>query len=482
MAARQETIASSEVEAELDPKVRRRIVIVCLMAAVGGFLFGFDTSVINGAVDSIAGTVSGFGLDSLMSGVSVSGALLGCVFGAWFAGRLADAHGRVRSMLVAAVLFIISSVGSALAPEIWSFIVFRIIGGLGVGLASVLGPAYIAEVSPTKMRGFLTSFQQFAVGIGMLTSTISNNLLSKFAGGADATLWFGMAAWRWMLLVMLVPSIIMLAVSLTLPESPRYLVMKGRDREAAEVLRDINGLSHPERKVAQIRASLGGESSARLSDLRGNVFGLKKVVWIGILVALFQQFCGINIILYYDSSIWRSMGFSEQTALDISVWRTVAAFIPMVASMFLIDRIGRKKLLAIGSVVMGVFLAVATVGFYHASTVDGNLTLPGMWAPIAIFAMYAFFLSFNFSWGAGMWVVIGEIFPNNIRAIGVAVATAFNWIGNFVVSTTFPVLRDGIGVGSAYLVYTVFAFLSLLFVVKMLPETKGVALEDMSAE
>ncbi|MBW3088738.1 sugar porter family MFS transporter [Bifidobacterium sp. 82T24] len=471
-----------DLEEIVDPVIKRRIIIVCAAAAIGGVLFGFDTAVINGAVDSIAGTATGFGLNSFMSGISVSCALLGCVLGAWFAGKLADKYGRIHSMLFAAILFIASSLGSALAPEIWSFIVFRFIGGLGVGLASVLGPAYIAEVSPTKMRGFLTSFQQFGVGIGMLASTITNSMFAKGSGGADSPFWFGLATWRWMLLIMIVPSVVMFAVSLLLPESPRYLVMKGRDEEAAATLKRINGVVNPEAKIAQIRATVGSESGAKLRDLRGGFLGLKKVVWIGILVALFQQFCGINIILYYDSSIWRSMGFSEQVALDISLYRTLAAWIPMIASMILLDRIGRKKLLAAGSIAMTVFLLIATVGFYHASMQDGNFVLPGIWAPIAIFGMYAFFLSFNFSWGAGMWVVIGEIFPNNIRAIGVAVATAFNWIGNFVVSTTFPPLRDTIGVGNVYLAYTVFALLSYLFVKKVLPETNGVALEDMKAE
>lgn len=474
--------AVDEAVEVLNPATKRRIILVCLAGATGGLLFGYDTSVINGAVNSIAGTATGFGLNGFMSGLSVSGALLGCVVGAWFAGKFADRYGRVRAMLTAAVLFVVSAIGSAFAPGIWSFILFRLLGGLGVGLASVVGPAYIAEVSPTKMRGFLTSFQQFGIGIGMLGSVLVNNLFAKISGGADELLWFGVPTWRWMLLAMLVPAVIMLVAALRLPETPRYLVMKGRYDEAAALLRHINGTVNPEAKVAQIRATIGAETTPRLADLRGRTFGLKKIVWVGIVVALFQQFCGVNIILYYDSSLWRSMGFSEQQALDISVYRTFAAFIPMVLSMVLIDRVGRRKLLAFGSAGMTIFLAVAAFGFYHATVTDAGLSLPGVWAPVTLIAVYLFYLIFCGTWGPAMWVVLGEIFPNNIRAMGVAVATAFNWIGNFIVSTTFPVMQDTLGVGSAYLTYAVFAALSLAFVLKALPETAGVELEDMKAE
>lgn len=466
----------------ISPSIKRRIILVCLAGATGGLLFGYDTSVINGAVDSIAGTQSGFGLNDFMSGLSVSGALAGCVLGAWFAGKFADRYGRVKALLTAAILFIVSSIGSSLASAIWPFIIFRLIGGLGVGLASVVGPTYIAEVSPTKMRGFLASFQQFAVGIGMLASTIANNLLAKESGGADSLLWLGLSTWRWMLMVMLVPAVIMLVAALRLPETPRYLVLKGRYDEAAKLLEHINGTQNPENKVHQIRESIGNETSPKLSDLLGHTFGLKKVVWIGILVALFQQFCGVNVILYYDSSLWRSMGFSEQRALDIAMIRTFAAFIPMVISMVLIDRVGRRKLLAFGSAGMSVFLFVAAFGFAHATMDASGLRLDGAWAPITLIAVYLFYLTFCGTWGPAMWVVLGEIFPNNIRAVGMAVATAFNWIGNFIVSTSFPSLQHGIGLGGTYLVYGVFAAISLVFVIKGMPETAGVELEDMKAE
>ncbi|OZG48730.1 sugar porter family MFS transporter [Bombiscardovia coagulans] len=472
----------NDVVEVINPTVRRRIIMVCLAGATGGLLFGYDTSVINGAVDSIAGTKSGYGLNNFMSGISVSAALLGCVLGAWFAGRLADKFGRVKIMLVAALLFIFSSIGSGYAPEIWTFLIARIIGGVGVGFASVVGPAYIAEVSPTTMRGFLTSFQQFAVGIGMLASVLVNNLLAKSSGSADTIFWLGLPTWRWMLLMMLIPAVIMLVVCRNLPESPRYLVMKGRDEEAANLLTSLNGVENPQAKIQQIRQSVGAETTPRLGDLKGKTFGLKKVVWVAIAVAVFQQFNGVNIILYYDSSLWRSLGFSEQQALDISVIRSVVAFVPMIISMLLIDRIGRKKLLAFGSGGMAIFLFVASIGFHHSIATSTGVSLTGIWVPITLIAVYLFYFIFCGTWGPAMWVVIGEIFPNNIRAMGVAVATACNWIGNFIVSTSFPWLRDGIGTGNVYMLYAIFAALSYIFVLKALPETNGVELEDMKAE
>lgn len=474
--------AAAKEEPRLDARIRRKIIIVCLCGAIGGFLFGYDTAVINGAVDSIAGSKTGFNLSNVVSGLSVSCALLGCVIGAWFAGKFADRFGRVFSIRVAAIIFVIASIGSALAPEVVCFICFRFLGGLAVGMVSVIGPIYIAEISPTKMRGFLTSFQQFAIGLGMFSSVISNRVLAAVSGGADQILWFNLATWRWMLLIMLVPSVIMLAVSLGLPESPRYLVMKGQKNQAGQVLRNYNGLERPQATIARIEASLRSERQPRFADLKGKMLGLKKIVWVGILIALFQQFCGVNVILYYDSSLWRSLGFSEQAALDITVWRTIAAFVPTILAMFLIDRIGRKKLLICGSAAMTLFLAVAALGFANAQQSADGLTLVGIWAPITIVAVYAFYLSFCGTWGPAMWVVLGEVFPNSIRGVGIAVATAFNWIGNFFVSTTFPSFQNGLGVGPAYLLYAVFSLLSLLFVWKMLPETNGVALEDMSAE
>ncbi|MDE1565572.1 sugar porter family MFS transporter [Actinotignum sanguinis] len=473
---------SAQSPAPLDPVIKRRIIIVCLAAAVGGFLFGYDTSVINGAVDSIAGSRTGWDLSAFMSGISVSCALFGCVIGAWFTSHIADRLGRVPTIFIAAILFVVCSIFSAIAPTVWIFIIFRFVGGLGVGLASVIGPAYIAEVAPAQMRGFLGSFQQMAIAFGILAAVVVNASYASASGGADETFWFGMPTWRIMLLSMIVPALIMLIVSLKLPESPRFLVMKGRDKEAAAILQRLTGEKDPEGKVKEIRATLSGEKAAKLSDLRGKTFGLRKVVWIAMAVAALQQLSGVNIILYYDSSLWKSVGFSEQLALNISVYRTIGAIIATILAMFIVDKVGRRFLLITGSSVMTIFLGIAALGFYQADVDGASITLPGMWGPITLVSVYIFYLAFCFTWGPVMWVVLGEIFPNNIRALGVAVASAVNWIANFLVSTTFPPLKDAIGTGNVYLLYAVFAAVSLIFVMKALPETAGVELEDMPAE
>lgn len=417
-----------------------------------------------------------------MSGLSVSCALLGCVLGAWFTSQIADRFGRVPTILIAAILFIISSIFSAFATGIWMFIFFRFVGGLGVGLTSVIGPAYIAEIAPAQMRGFLGSFQQLAIALGILASVIVNAVFAGISGSADNQFCFGVSTWRWMLLSMIVPAVIMLIVSFTLPESPRFLVMKGKDSQAEHILGTIVGEANPRAKVAEIRHTMNHEHIARLHDLRGPTFGLKKVVWLGIGIALLQQVCGINIILYYDSSLWKSVGFSEQAALNISVYLTIAAVLATVVYMVIVDKVGRRNILKWGSVAMAVFLAIASFGFHQATITDAGISLPGIWRPVTLLAVYAFYVTFCLTWGPAMWVVIGEIFPNDIRALGVAVATAFNWIGNFAVSNTFPPLKNLIGIGNVYLIYAVFALLGYVFVVKLLPETAGVTLEDMKAE
>lgn len=465
-------------------KLPRKLLLVCMTAAVGGFLFGYDTSVINGGVDAIASPESGFGLTSFMSGFSVSSALIGCIVGAWFAGTLADRFGRVRVMQFAAILFIVGAVGSGLAPEFVTFVVVRIIGGVGVGFTSAIGPAYISEISPVERRGFLTGFQQLAIVLGITFSLIVNDIYAVVSGGAAEPFWFGLDTWRWMLLTTAVPGVIMFVLAFTLPESPRYLVMRGRNDEAAQILRDVTGEENPEGKVAEIAETVKDEMGhrPRLSDLRGKVFGLKQVVWIGIGVALFQQLSGCNIVMFYDSSLWKMVGFTEQQALHATLVRTLMSLIATVIGMLLIDRIGRRKLLRVGSIWMAVFLGIIAIGFTQGSMgADGTLTMTDIWPWVVIAGSYIFFFIFSASWAIVMWVVIGEIFPNSIRALSVALATAANWVGNFAVTTSFPPLRDSIGLPATYVIFAVMAVLSYVFVRKYLPETNGVELEDMKS-
>ena len=457
----------------------RRAVGIALVAAVGGFLFGFDTAVINGAVDALTDR---FALSSVLSGFAVACALLGSALGAWFAGSLADRHGRVRVMVVAAVLFAISSIGSGLAVSVWDLIGWRVLAGIGIGIASVIAPAYIAEISPAAIRGRLGSLQQLAIVTGIFVALLSDAFLSNSAGSAADTLWWGLSAWRWMFLVGVVPAVVYALLALGIPESPRFLVGRGRNDEAAAVLARLGagGAEGVEAKVAAVAESLRRETAPSLRDLRGSRAGLQPVVWVGILLSVFQQFVGINVIFYYSTSLWRSVGFSESDSLTITVITSVTNIVVTLIAIAVVDRIGRKPLLIIGSAGMTLTLGTMAVCFSQAVGSGDDLALPGAWGTVALVAANLFVVSFGVSWGPVVWVLLGEMFPNYIRAAALSVAAAAQWIANFVVSTTFPVLA-ATGLTLAYGLYALFALLSGWFVIRAVRETKGRELEDMQA-
>ncbi|MEE6280361.1 sugar porter family MFS transporter [Georgenia sunbinii] len=455
-----------------------RILGISLAAAMGGFLFGFDTAVINGAIEAMS---ADFGLSGFLKGFAVSSALLGCVAGAWFAGPLASRQGRVRVMVVAAVLFAASAIGSGLAFGTWDLIAWRALGGLGVGAASVIAPAYIAEVSPADVRGRLGSLQQLAIVLGIFAALLTDAFLADVAGGSAEVLWLGQEAWRWMFLAEAVPAVLYGLFALTIPESPRYLVDQDRDDEAAEVLRKYTGVKDTAAKINEIRKSLQREAREGLGDLKGGAMGLKPIVWVGIALAVFQQFVGINVIFYYSTTLWRSVGFDESQALTTSVITSVTNVLVTIVAILLVDKVGRRPMLLFGSIGMAVTLGTMAVAFSQADVVDGVATLPQPWGTVALIAANGFVVAFGATWGPVMWVLLGEMFPNKIRATAISVASAANWVANFVVSTTFPTLSE-IGLTLAYGLYAFFALVSFFFVLWKVPETKGRELEDMSDE
>jgi SP family sugar:H+ symporter-like MFS transporter len=457
----------------------RRAVGIALVAAVGGFLFGFDTAVINGAVDALTGR---FALSSVLSGFAVACALLGSAIGAWFAGPLADRFGRVRIMVLAGALFAISSIGSGLAVSVWDLIGWRVLAGIGIGIASVIAPAYIAEIAPAAIRGRLGSLQQLAIVTGIFVALLSDAFLANSAGSAADTLWLGLSAWRWMFLVGVIPAVVYALLALGIPESPRFLVARGRNQEAATVLARLgaSGAEGPDAKVAEIATSLQREDTPSLRDLRGPRFGLQPIVWVGILLSVFQQFVGINVIFYYSTSLWHSVGFSESDSLTITVITSVTNIVVTLIAIAFVDRVGRKPLLLGGSIGMTVTLGAMAVCFSQAVGSGDDLVLPGAWGSVALVAANLFVVSFGVSWGPVVWVLLGEMFPNYIRAAALSVAAAAQWIANFVVSTTFPVLA-ATGLTLAYGIYALFALLSAWFVVRAVQETKGRELEDMQS-
>lgn len=460
------------------PSILYSVLISCA-AATGGFLFGFDTAVINGAVHALKTT---FGAGDWEIGLSVSLALLGAGAGAFFTGRLVDRFGRVRCMMVASVLFLVSSIGSGAAFGIFDFVFWRIVGGLGVGAASVIAPAYIAETAPTRLRGRLGSLQQLAVVSGIFAALLSNFAIVKLAGSAESSFWFGAKAWQWMLWLNAVPAAFYGIFAFFLPESPRYLVARNRLAEASAVLSRLIETDAP-RKIQEIKESLVGEKKSSLSDLwessTAGVRRLHPIVWTGLGLAVLQQFVGINVIFYYGSTLWRSVGFSEQNSLAINVVSSVVNIATTLVAIVLVDRSGRKPLLLVGSIGMTVSLLAMAGIFATARMVGGQPSLSGIPAYIALVAANLYIVFFGMSWGPVMWVMLGEMFNNQIRGAALAVCGLAQWVANFLVSTTFLPLVAGIGLGGAYGLYGLFALVSIVFVVKAVQETKGRELEDM---
>jgi sugar porter (SP) family MFS transporter len=451
------------------------VVLIAAAAATGGFLFGFDTAVINGAVLAL---MDEFNASSLAIGLSVSLALLGSAAGAFIVGPLADRIGRIRCMVIASILFTVSAIGSGLPLSIYDFIFWRVLGGIGVGAASVIAPAYIAECSPAEMRGRLGSLQQLAIVIGIFAALLGNYGIVALAGSADQPFWFGFEAWRWMFWSEIPPAIMYGIFALVIPESPRYLVAQGRHAEARTVLARIVGPS-ASAKVEEIAHTVRREHKPTFADLRGR-WGLLPIVWIGMGLSLFQQFVGINVIFYYSSTLWRIVGFTESNALLITMITGLTNIITTLVAMAFIDKFGRKPLLLLGSA--GMVLTLGTMAWVFGSSpvnAEGFPVLSTNTGTVALLAANIYVFCFGFSWGPVVWVLLGEMFNNKIRASALALGAGVQWIANFVVSTTFPPIAFNLGVGFAYGLYTGFAVLSFIFVLRFVKETKGVELEDM---
>jgi MFS transporter, SP family, sugar:H+ symporter len=458
---------------------RFTVIRLSLTAALGGFLFGYDSAVINGAVKAIT---AHFSTSAGVLGFVVASSLLGAAAGALACGRVAERYGRLPAMRVAAVLFLIGAVGSGLASSLVILVVFRVIGGVAVGVASVIAPTYIAEIAPARIRGRLGSLQQLAIVTGIFLALLADYALETAAGGSEKNLWLGLEAWRWMFLAMVVPALLYGGLAFTIPESPRYLVAKRRLDEARSVLRRVLGNIDLSAKVAQIKETLQREGRPSMRDLRGPRFGLLPIVWVGIALSVFQQFVGINVIFYYSSVLWQAAGFTESDSLIITVITGAVNVITTLVAIASIDRFGRKPLLIIGSIGMAVTLGTLTVVFGTATLKAGPMgampVLTGIAKPVALIAANVYVFAFGMSWGPVVWVLLGESFPNKIRAAALSVAAGAQWVANWVVTTSFPPLKDA-GLGLAYGIYTTFAVLSLLFVLKFIRETKGVELEDM---
>jgi len=431
---------------------KQRIFFWSITAALGGFLFGFDTAVISGVEQSLQ---SLWQLSVWEHGLTVSIALVGTVIGSMTGGIPAEALGRKKTLFWIAVLYLLASLGTALAPN-WSiFLIFRFLGGLGVGASSVAAPMYITEISPAKSRGRLVGMFQFNIVLGILVAYLSNFLL------ADT----GTEPWRWMLGIQAIPSVIFLITVLNIPESPRWLILKKGNVEEARQILDMIDPDTAQDTLLAIQAS-NTESSASARLFSGNY---KTPVMLAVLFAVFNQVSGINAIIYYAPRIFEMTGLGKSSSLLSSAGIGLINLIFTLISMNLIDRYGRRTLMKIGSVGLIITLGLVARAFYVED-------FSGMTVPFLLFGYIAFF---GFSQGAVIWVFISEIFPNEVRASGQALGSFTHWIMAAIITFTFPYLSEKVGGGNTFLFFTVMMVLQLVFVLRIMPETKGTSLEKI---
>ena len=442
---------------------------ITLVATLGGLLFGYDTAVISGAEKSIqAFLIDSQGLSSFLHGVTVSSALIGCIVGGAISGFVSSAYGRKYALIIAGVLFFLSALGSG-NPEflffnkgepsmglLWMFNLYRVIGGVGVGLASAVCPMYIGEIAPAEIRGRLVSLNQFAIIFGMLIVYFVN------WGIADGQTieWINEIGWRRMFLSEALPAAVFILLMFLVPESPRYLALKQKDTEALSILTRVNGVEKAKQILEDIKSTIE-TSKAKLYS-----YG-KAVLIIGILLSVFQQFVGINVALYYAPRIFESMGAAKDASMLQTIIMGLVNVVFTVVAILTVDKWGRKPLLIVGSIGMAIgMIAISTLAFLD---IIGTTTL-------VFIIIYT--ASFMMSWGPICWVLISEIFPNKIRSQAVAIAVAAQWAANFFISSTYPPMME-FSNGGTYLFYGVMSILSALFVWKYVPETKGKTLEEM---
>ena len=455
--------------------IPRKVAGLAIAGAVGGFLFGFDSSVVNGAVDAMQ---DHFILGDALTGFAVAVALLGCAVGAYLAGRIADAKGRIPAMKIGGILFLVSALGTGFAFSVYDLVFWRFVGGLGIGLASVIAPAYISEISPAKHRGRLASLQQLAITVGIFAALLSDALFANAAGGAAQELWLGLPAWRWMFLAAAVPAVVYFIIAMVLPESPRYLVLHGKEAEAAKVFKTIAPNEDAEISIREILDAVHADKlAARQGTLRGKRFGLMPVVWIGIILSMLQQFVGINVIFYYSTTLWKAVGFQEKDSLTISVVTAIVNILVTLVAIALVDKVGRRPILLVGSVGMALSLGTMALAFSTATGTGSDVSLSGAWGPVALVAANVFVVSFGASWGPLVWVLLGEIFPSRIRARALGLAAAAQWIANFAITLTFPSMAAA-SLPLTYGMYALFAVASFFFVMFKIPETNGMSLEQ----
>lgn len=440
------------------------VFLVTIVAALGGLLFGYDTGVINGAIGPLK---AHFGLNPRQEGWATACALLGCALGAAGAGALSDRFGRKKVLVLSAILFFVSAIGTAVPQTVAAFIFYRILGGLGVGAASITSPMYIAEISPARVRGRMVSVNQFAIVTGFLVVYFVNYFIALQGDAA----WNERVGWRWMFGSEALPALMLLVLSFVVPESPRWLTKQGREDKALGILTRVNGPDRARVELTEIKETLRHETGSLRQLFQP---GMKIVLVIGIVLAVLQQVTGINVFLYFGTEIFKKMGSGTNAALLQNIVVGVVNLSFTIVAIRLVDRIGRKPLMMIGSAGMGLCLLAMGLAAYAQTT--------GLWMLLFILGYIA---CFALSVGPVTWVILSEIFPTCIRGRAMAIATVCLWIANYIVSQTFPMmdanpwLVDTFHRGLPFWVYGAFCAVLLVFVWAFVPETKGKTLEEI---
>ncbi|WP_029275584.1 sugar porter family MFS transporter [Pedobacter borealis] len=434
----------------------RFIIVISMVAALGGLLFGFDTAIISGTIPYITPY---FGLDGYSLGWAVSSILIGCATGAMAAGLFADKYGRRVTLIACALLFALSGLGAGLVSNFTFFVLFRLIGGLGVGAAAMISPMYIAETTPASLRGRLVALYQLAIVLGILLAYFSNYFFESF----------GENNWRYMFISQLIPSFLFLVALLFVPETPRWLVKKGLKGEALVILTKISGSVAADAEIEEIENTFKCEKDSGLKILFSKTY--RPVLFIGVLIAVFQQVTGINSILYYAPVIFKETGLSNTSSLLQTIGIGVVNVVSTFIAIGLVDKVGRKKFLLIGSLLMGLSLVAISLCF-HFRYFDNYVVL-GL--------MVIYVGTFGCTLGAVTWVYLSEIFPNRVRGIAMSVATLALWLADFIVTYTFPVMTRQLGTSNTLFCYAAFCLIAFIYVIFRVPETKGRSLEEIES-
>ncbi|MDI5983596.1 sugar porter family MFS transporter [Halomonas sp. M4R5S39] len=475
-----QAVALGELDMDSSKYNIRYLLTICGVAALGGLLFGYDTAVISGAIGPIQ---RHFDLSSLETGWAVSNVAIGCIIGAFASGAVAARLGRKKTLIIAALLFTISAVGAAVATSFSWFIIYRFIGGIAVGIASAVSPMYMSEVSPKNLRGRALSMQNIAIVFGQVVIFVVNYLIAR--GATDA--WLADVGWRVMIGSEVLPCILFCLVVFFIPESPRWLVMVGRDQDAQRTLGRIGGAEYGERVLADIRESLASDRLRRQqADRKGELLRDQRfwfIASIACLIAFFQQASGVNVMMYFAPVVLGNVTGNTEVAMFLTIWIGVVQLLGNLLGMMLMDKVGRVPLFKVGTVGCVVGLLMTSFFLYRSGGLSGDAAVLQGYLTLA--GMLVFMLFFAFSWALGAWIIVSEIFPNRMRAFGMSLSVTTLWISNFLIGLGFPILNQNPWLTEQFngafpmWLFAALMALAFLFIRHFLPETNGVALEEM---